>query len=325
QNCGKKDTLIIFLTLERAELVPNSPRIASKDQTSLLAPLGQAAKMTCDATGEPPPMIIWISPTNEIITSSSVRYQILNDGTLIIKKPGHSDKGVYRCLAKNVAGQAEKRYALEPGRKPQIRGTAAPMKISFGQTLNMPCTVEGWPQATIIWTMPNGLVLDRPQVIGRVTYYSNGTLQLRETAKFDRGTYICKATNSFGTSTLSYPVTIMVFPPQITSAPPSITRVTKGSPVTLNCIATGIPKPDISWTLPGRTTLVPNNRFTVLGGIHMTEDGSLVIQDPSLMNSGIYKCNAKNALGMDFKHIYICFELCNMCKGIGNKTQNRFR
>ncbi|XP_049340302.1 matrix-remodeling-associated protein 5 [Astyanax mexicanus] len=503
-TCYAKNTLGEDAMKVNVQVVPNSPRIASKDQTSLLAPLGQAAKMTCDATGEPPPMIIWISPTNEIITSSSVRYQILNDGTLIIKKvtmadqgkyacvarnsagddiknvklqvevrephidgksghterkvlavfyqtlllhckadgmpepqitwttsygmslpspyiggrfqvhrngtlelrgvrktdegqflcvaknyfgeaslavdlevaslaekpsfpmpnievlslkpdgdditlacraigkpkpefvwilpnstvlapgmklkrfihslengtlhiiqPGHSDKGVYRCLAKNVAGQAEKRYALEPGRKPQIRGTAAPMKISFGQTLNMPCTVEGWPQATIIWTMPNGLVLDRPQVIGRVTYYSNGTLQLRETAKFDRGTYICKATNSFGTSTLSYPVTIMVFPPQITSAPPSITRVTKGSPVTLNCIATGIPKPDISWTLPGRTTLVPNNRFTVLGGIHMTEDGSLVIQDPSLMNSGIYKCNAKNALGMDFKATYL--------------------
>ncbi|KAL7886132.1 hypothetical protein AOLI_G00064270 [Acnodon oligacanthus] len=503
-TCYAKNTLGEDAMKVSVQVIPNSPQISSKDQVSLWAPLGHAAQMTCDATGEPPPAIIWISPNNEIITSSSVKYQILNDGTLIIKKvtladqgkyacvarnsagddiknvklqvevrephingkggrteskvlavnyqtlllhckaegmpephimwttsygmslpapyvggrfqvhrngtlvlrgvrktdegqflcvaknylgetslavdlevaslaekpsfpmpnievlplkpdgdditlecraigkpkpefvwilpnstvlapgmklkrfihalgngtlhiiqPVPSDKGVYRCLAKNVAGQAEKRYALEPGRKPQIRGTAAPMKISFGQTLNMPCTVDGWPQATITWTLPNGLVLDRPQVIGRVTYLSNGTLQLRETAKFDRGTYICKATNTFGSSTLSYPVTIMVFPPQITNAPPSITRVTKGSPVTLNCVATGIPKPEISWTLPGRTTLVPNNRFIALGGIHMTEDGSLVIQDPSLMNSGIYKCNAKNALGMDFKATYL--------------------
>ncbi|KAL7863700.1 hypothetical protein SRHO_G00126840 [Serrasalmus rhombeus] len=503
-TCYAKNTLGEDAMKVSVQVIPNSPRISSKDQASLWAPLGHAAQMTCDATGEPPPAIIWISPNNEIITSSSVKYQILNDGTLIIKKvtladqgkyacvarnsagddiknvklqvevrephingkggrteskvlavsyqtlllhckaegmpephimwttsygmslpapyvggrfqvhrngtlelrgvrktdegqflcvaknylgeaslavdlevaslaekpsflmpnievlplkadgdditlecraigkpkpefvwilpnstvlapgmklkrfihalgngtlhiiqPVPSDKGVYRCLAKNVAGQAEKRYALEPGRKPQIRGTAAPVKISFGQTLNMPCTVDGWPQASITWTLPNGLVLDRPQVIGRVTYLSNGTLQLRETAKFDRGTYICKATNTFGSTTLSYPVTIMVFPPQITNAPPSIIRVAKGSPVTLNCVATGIPKPEISWTLPGRTTLVPNNRFTALGGIHMTEDGSLVIQDPSLMNSGIYKCNAKNALGMDFKATYL--------------------
>ncbi|KAI4883254.1 hypothetical protein NFI96_015883, partial [Prochilodus magdalenae] len=502
-TCYAKNTLGEDAMKVSVQVVPNSPRISSKDQVTLWAPLGQAAQMTCDATGEPPPTIIWISPNNEIITSS-VKYQILNEGTLIIHKvtladqgkyacvarnsagddiknvklqvevrephingkrgrteskvlavsyqtlllhckaegmpepqimwttsyglslhspyvggrfqvhrngtlelrgvrktdegqfvcvaknylgeaslavdlevaslaekpsfpmpnievlplkpdgdditlecraigkpkpefvwilpnstvlapgmklkrfihslgngtlhiiqPVPSDKGVYRCLAKNVAGQAEKRYALEPGRKPQIRGTAAPVKTSFGHTLNMPCTVDGWPQATITWTLPNGLVLDRPQVIGRVTYLSNGTLQLREAAKFDRGTYVCKATNTFGSSTISYPVTIMVFAPQITNAPPSITRVTKGSPVTLNCIATGIPKPEISWTLPGRTTLVPSNRFTALGGIHMTEQGSLIIQDPSLMNSGIYKCNAKNALGMDFKATYL--------------------
>ncbi|KAK1804265.1 hypothetical protein P4O66_020302, partial [Electrophorus voltai] len=503
-TCYAKNTLGEDAMKVSVEVIPNSPQISSKDHMSLWAPLGQSVQMKCDATGEPVPTIIWISPNNEIITSSSVKYQILNDGTLIIKKvtladqgkyacvarnsagddiknvnlqvevrephingkrgqtvskilavsyqtlllhctaegmpepqvtwttsygmslptpyvggrfqvhkngtlelrglrktdegkflcvaknylgeaslvidlevaslaekpsfpvpnievlplkldgdditlkcqavgrpkpefvwilpnttvlasgmklkrfihssgngtlyiiqPVPSDKGVYRCLAKNVAGQAEKRYALEPGKKPQIRSTASSMKISLGQTLSMPCTVDGWPQATITWTLPNGLVLDRPQVIGRVTYLSNGTLHLREIAKFDRGTYTCKATNMFGSSSLSYPVTIMVFPPQITNPPPSIIRVAKGSPVTLNCIAAGIPKPDISWTLPGRTTLVPNNRFTALGGIHMTKDGSLVIQDPSLMNSGIYKCNAKNALGTDFKATYL--------------------
>ncbi|XP_076878588.1 matrix-remodeling-associated protein 5 [Brachyhypopomus gauderio] len=503
-TCYAKNTLGEDAMKVSVQVVPNPPQISSKEQASLWAPLGQSVQMKCDATGEPPPTIIWISPNNEMITSSSVKYQVLNDGTLIIKKvalsdqgkyacvarnsagddiknlklqvelrephingkrgrtdskvlavsyqtlllhctaegtpepqimwttsygmslpapytggrfqvhkngtlelrglrktdegkflcvaknylgeaslaidlevaslaekpsfpmpnievlplkpdgdditlkcravgrpkpefvwilpnatvlapgmklkrfihslgngtlhiiqPVPSDKGVYRCLAKNVAGQAEKRYALEPGRKPHIRSTATSVKISLGQTLNMPCTVDGWPQATITWTLPNGLVLDRPQVIGRVTYLSNGTLQLKEIAKFDRGTYTCKATNMFGSSSLLYPVTIMVFPPQITNAPPSIIRVAKGSPVTLNCIAAGIPKPDISWTLPGRTTLVPNNRFTALGGIHMTEEGSLVIQDPSLMNSGIYKCNAKNALGTDFKATYL--------------------
>uniref|UniRef100_A0AAR2LNA4 Ig-like domain-containing protein n=1 Tax=Pygocentrus nattereri TaxID=42514 RepID=A0AAR2LNA4_PYGNA len=356
-TCYAKNTLGEDAMKVSVQVIPNSPRISSKDQVSLWAPLGHAAQMTCDATGEPPPAIIWISPNNEIITSSSVKYQILNDGTLIIKKvtladqgkyacvarnsagddiknvklqvevrephingkggrteskvlavsyqtlllngtlelrgvrktdegqflcvaknylgesslavdlevaslaekpsflmpnievlplkadgdditlecraigkpkpefvwilpnstvlapgmklkrfihalgngtlhiiqPVPSDKGVYRCLAKNVAGQAEK---------------PAPVKISFGQTLNMPCTVDGWPQASITWTLPNGLVLDRPQVIGRVTYLSNGTLQLRETAKFDRGTYICKATNTFGSTTLSYPTAL---------------------------------------------------------------------------------------------------------------------
>ncbi|XP_016103181.1 matrix-remodeling-associated protein 5-like [Sinocyclocheilus grahami] len=269
---------------------------------------GDDISLECRATGKPKPVFLWILPNGTALNPGMklrrfIHY--LGNGTLHITQPGVIDKGVYRCLAKNVAGQAEKRYALEPGQKPQIRSTASTMKISFGQTVNMPCNADGWPQAKITWTLPNGLVLDKPQIIGRVTYLSNGTLQVKETSKFDRGTYTCKATNTFGSSTLSYPVSIMVFPPQITHAPPSVTRVNRGSPVILTCIAAGIPKPDISWTLPGRTTLVPNSRFTAQGGIRMTEEGNLVIQDPGLMNSGIYKCNARNALGTDFKATYL--------------------
>ncbi|XP_065124026.1 matrix-remodeling-associated protein 5 isoform X1 [Paramisgurnus dabryanus] len=273
-----------------------------------LKPDGDDIALECRATGKPKPEFVWILP-NGAALNPGIKLQrfthYLGNGTLLITRPLVIDKGVYRCLAKNIAGQAEKRYTLEPGQKPHIRSTPATMKISFGQTLNMPCTVDGWPQATITWTLPNGLVLDKPQVIGRVTYISNGTLQLKETSKIDRGTYTCKATNTFGSSTLSYPVSIMVFPAQITHAPPSVLRVRKGSPVILNCIAAGTPKPEISWTLPGRTTLVPNNRFTGQNGFHMTEEGNLVIQDPGLMNSGIYKCNAKNALGTDFKATYL--------------------
>ena len=179
------------------------------------------------------------------------------------------------------------------------------MKITYGLNLNLPCTVDGWPQASITWTLPNGLILNKHQTVGRVSFLANGTLQLRQVTTFDKGTYVCKAFNSFGSSTLSYPVAVMVFPPRITNMLTSITRVNRGTTVTLNCVATGIPKPDISWTLPGRTTLVPHNRFTMQGGIHMTEDGSLVLQSSVLMNSGIYKCNAKNALGTDFKSTYL--------------------
>uniref|UniRef100_A0A8C3A6W8 Ig-like domain-containing protein n=1 Tax=Cyclopterus lumpus TaxID=8103 RepID=A0A8C3A6W8_CYCLU len=242
--------------------------------------------LECPARGKPNPEFAWVLP-NGTMLKPGVRLQRfthhLAKGTLHISHPVASDKGVYRCLAKNVAGQAEKRYhSNEPKSITKTHLTAS-----------------------ITWTLPNGLVLDKPQTIGRVFFFANGTLQLRQVATFDKGTYICKASNSFGSSTLSYPVAVLVFPPRITNTLTSITRVNRGSPVKLNCVATGIPKPDISWTLPGRTTLVPHNRFTVQGGIHMTEEGSLVIQNLMLMNSGIYKCNAKNALGTDFKSTYL--------------------
>ncbi|XP_077588431.1 matrix-remodeling-associated protein 5 [Stigmatopora nigra] len=264
--------------------------------------------LQCSARGKPKPEYVWVLPNGTLLIPG-VRLQRFThhreNGTLWISRVSTSDKGVYSCLAKNVAGQAEKRYALEAGRKPVIRGPTGGIKITYGQTLNLHCITDSWPQATIAWTLPNGFTLDKPQSIGRVTFHANGTLQMRQIATFDKGTYTCKASNSFGTSTLSYPITVMVYPPRITSMLPSISRVNRGTPVKLNCVATGVPKPDISWTLPGRTTLIPHNRYIVQGGIHMTEEGSLVIQNPVLMNSGIYKCNAKNALGTDFKSTYV--------------------
>ncbi|XP_077388964.1 matrix-remodeling-associated protein 5 [Festucalex cinctus] len=304
-NLGEASLLVELDVAPVAEkpsfAVPNIELISIKENSGGL-------HLHCTARGKPNPEYVWLLPNGTMLLPG-VRLQHFthyrSNGTLWISQLAASDKGVYRCLAKNVAGQAEKRYALEAGRKPVIRGSTGGIKITYGQTLNLHCTVDGWPQASITWTLPNGFTLDKPQSIGRVTFLANGTLQMRQMATFDKGTYICKATNSFGTSTLSYPITVMVHPPRITSMLPSITRVNRGSPVKLNCVATGVPKPEISWTLPGRTTLVPHNRYIVQGGIHMTEEGSLVIQNPVLMNSGIYKCNAKNALGTDFKSTYL--------------------
>lgn len=269
---------------------------------------GSHITLQCLATGKPKPELFWILPNNTQLIPGTRLHRFTHftgSGILQIASPMTTDKGIYRCLAKNVAGQAEKRYELQTGKKPYIRGGGGPMKITFGKMLNMPCLVEGWPEARVVWTLPNGLALVKPQLTGRILFLENNTLQVKDIATFDRGIYTCKATNIYGSSFLSYSVTVMVYPPQITTAAPSVMRVYRGSSVSLDCIATGIPKPDISWTLPGSTTLIPSSRFIAQGVIHMTEEGSLVIQNPGLMDSGIYKCNAKNVLGTDFKATYL--------------------
>jgi peroxidase len=35
------------------------------------------------------------------------KYNVLDDGTLMIKNPEKSDQGVYECVAKNVLGEAK--------------------------------------------------------------------------------------------------------------------------------------------------------------------------------------------------------------------------
>uniref|UniRef100_A0A8C3A5T1 Ig-like domain-containing protein n=1 Tax=Cyclopterus lumpus TaxID=8103 RepID=A0A8C3A5T1_CYCLU len=265
------------------ELVgPNAPKITLKSQSLVTVKLGESAKLSCHATGQPTPKIMWISPRNYVISLSSDKFQVMDDGMLLVKKVILADEGKYACVARNSAGDDVKNIKLEAElQEPFINGmkgrsTTKVLAVSY-QTALLDCRVEGKPEPRVWWVTPYGHSLPTPYLGGRFQVHRNGSLELRGVRKTDEGgTYICKASNSFGSSTLSYPVAVLVFPPRITNTLTSITRVNRGSPVKLNCVATGIPKPDISWTLPGRTTLVPHNRFTVQGGIHMTEEGSLL-------------------------------------------------
>uniref|UniRef100_A0A8C4EFY1 Ig-like domain-containing protein n=1 Tax=Dicentrarchus labrax TaxID=13489 RepID=A0A8C4EFY1_DICLA len=99
--------------------VPNIEILPIKQGSGLLS-------LECPARGKPNPEFAWLLPNGTMLIPGARLQRFihhLGNGTLQISQPVASDKGVYRCLAKNVAGQAEKRYSLEAGRKPLIRGS----------------------------------------------------------------------------------------------------------------------------------------------------------------------------------------------------------
>uniref|UniRef100_A0A8C5CCG2 Ig-like domain-containing protein n=1 Tax=Gadus morhua TaxID=8049 RepID=A0A8C5CCG2_GADMO len=213
--------------------------------------------------GEPFGKVSWSLPDGTVINNAlqsddsgvrNRRFVIFDNGTLLLQQMGKKDEGDYTCHAKNKLGRDERKVKVTV--TPDAPKISPESHLLATARLSLPCSVDDWQQASISWTLPNGRLLDKPQHTGRLSFFANGTLQLKEVATFDKGTYVCKASNTFGSHTLSYPVTVMVFPPRITKAPASVTRIHRGSPVTLGCLASGVPKPEISWTLPGRTTLV---------------------------------------------------------------------
>uniref|UniRef100_A0A8C5C4B2 Ig-like domain-containing protein n=1 Tax=Gadus morhua TaxID=8049 RepID=A0A8C5C4B2_GADMO len=222
----------------KVTVTPDAPKISPESHLLATARLGESAKFVCQATGEPRPRILWISPGHHIISVSSDRYQVMENGVLVVKRVTLADEGKYTCIARNPIGEDVKNFQMEvETQEPSINGitgrsTSRVLAVSY-QTTQLDCKAEANPEPRVSWITSYGQQLPAPYAGGRV------------------------------------------------------------------------PKPEISWTLPGRTTLVPHSRFTVQGGIHMMEDGSLVIQNPMLTNSGIYKCNAKNALGTDFKSTYL--------------------
>ncbi|XP_061575460.1 immunoglobulin superfamily member 10 [Cololabis saira] len=270
---------------------------------------GKTAVLNCSADGQPKPEIIWILPNGTrftVGTSHDSRYQPGSDGSLVIHNSQREDSGNYRCGAKNLAGYVEKLIILNIGHKPYIltRPKGIIRSIS-GELLFLHCLSDGNPRPRIYWTIPGGHTLTRPQVLGRYQLFENGTLKIQDTTLRDRGNYICRARSDAGEAVLTVSVSVIAYPPRITSGPPPSMRTATGTPIQLNCAATGIPKPEITWELPDQSVLSAAEEGRPMGSEMLHPQGTLIIQRPTTSDSGKYKCFAKNLHGTDSKITYV--------------------
>ncbi|XP_075065124.1 leucine-rich repeat neuronal protein 3 [Mixophyes fleayi] len=83
---------------------------------------------------------------------------------------------------------------------------------------------------------------------------------------------------------------------------PSDLDVRTGSSVSLHCRATAEPEPEIYWITPLGSKLQPN---TVSGQFYVHSEGTLEINNISLLEAGLYTCVAKNLVGADLKTVMI--------------------
>lgn len=271
--------------------------------------VGRTAVLNCSADGQPTPDIIWTLPNRTRFTGAQglegSRYHLGKDGTFVIYNSSIEDSGKYRCAAKNKVGYIEKLVVLEVIQKPYIltRPKGIIRGIS-GQSLFLHCLTDNI-QSTITWTTPGGFVLARPQVSGRYQLMENGTLVVHETTMQDRGNYVCRVTNDAGEAVLAVSVIIIAYPARITNGPPPATKGVTGVPVHLQCVANGIPTPDIVWELPDRSILATNGKGQPVGSELLQAQGTLIIRNPTRMHSGNYKCIAFNYLGRDTRTTYM--------------------
>ncbi|XP_041849981.1 immunoglobulin superfamily member 10 [Melanotaenia boesemani] len=271
--------------------------------------IGKTTVLNCSADGHPIPEIIWTLPNGTLLNSGSSHgshHQLGDDGTLVIYNAQKKHSGKYRCGAKNFLGYIEKLIILNIGQKPYILTRPKGMIRSMsGEPLFLHCLSDGSPRPRIYWTIPGGHTLTRPQVLGRYQLLGNGTLIVQDTTLHDRGNYICRARNDAGEAMLTVPVSIIAYPPRITAGTPSNVRAVIGKPIQLNCAASGIPKPEITWELPDHSVLSAAEQGRPLGSEMLHPQGTLIIQKPTVSDTGPYKCLAKNHLGTDSKVTYV--------------------
>ncbi|KAM7365231.1 hypothetical protein PAMP_016176 [Pampus punctatissimus] len=300
RNEGGEVRLVVNLDVKK---LVERPQIRGPKTDTLSLTVGNAMTLNCSFESTMLPHITWILPNGTPLLSGAqfTKFHHRPDGSLIISNPSVAEAGTYRCLGYNSGGLVEHTVTLSRGRKPEINNKYnTPVSVMNGETLLLHCLTSGEPLRQT-WTLPSGVLLNRSQRAGRYAVLSNGTLAIQQVSVYDRGSYVCRAANEYGSSLLSVSVIVIAYPPRITSGPPSVTYAKRGVAVQLNCIATGIPRAEVAWETPDKLRLAVTTQPRLFGNKYLHPQGSLIIQNPTQRDAGIYRCTARNAIGIDSK------------------------
>lgn len=300
RNEGGEVRLLVNLDVKELVKTPQS-RGFKMDNLSLT--VGKTMTLNCAFENLTLPHVTWVLPNGTPLLSGARFSKMFHrsDGSLIINNPSVSESGMYRCQGHFSEGLVEHKFVLSPGRKPEINTRYnSPVSVKNGDTLLLHCLTSGDP-LRLTWTLPSGVVLNKPQRAGRYSVMHNGTLVVQQAAVYDRGSYVCRAANEFGSSLHAVSVIVIAYPPQITNAPPSVTYAKRGVAIQLNCVANGTPRVEIAWETPDKTRLAVSAQPRLFGNKYLHPQGSLIIQNPTQKDAGIYRCTARNAIGIDSK------------------------
>ncbi|KAM3729101.1 Hemicentin-2 [Dirofilaria immitis] len=255
-------------------LVP--PKITEEAFRTIESILNQTIHIGCKTTGIPMPKIIWSFNGRTIFPSEKI--QILNNDTLLVLKEVQvNQEGRYSCMATNKVGKAEADAFLQVIEPPRILTSDDELKVIEGQGQTIRCEVSGSPVPKVEW-FKNG-----QQFNASIAQSSSNLhyIHLREAQVSDAGRYTCIARNRAGEHRVTTQLYVLV-PPMIMEGE-RIVQVKENTSLTLDCIATGNPKPIIVWKRDGRPLDTRSPRF--------------VITSSKVSDGGRYTCEARNEAG----------------------------
>uniref|UniRef100_A0A8C1JRM3 Neural cell adhesion molecule 1a n=1 Tax=Cyprinus carpio TaxID=7962 RepID=A0A8C1JRM3_CYPCA len=188
--------------------------------------LEEQITLTCEATGDPTPNIIWsfgrrVFTENEqsldgnVIVRSDARVS-----SLTLKYVQFTDAGQYLCTARNSIGQDIQSMYLEVRYAPKIQGPAAVFTWE-GNPANITCEALAHPGAFVSW-FRDGQLLPSANTTNVKIYNTPAAsfLEVTPESQNDFGSYNCTATNVIGTESKEF----ILVQADVPSAP-SIERV----------------------------------------------------------------------------------------------------
>ncbi|XP_061922534.1 neuronal cell adhesion molecule a isoform X10 [Entelurus aequoreus] len=288
------------------EGLPQPPTITLQSPKDYIFDPRENIVIHCEAKGKPHPSFSWTrNGTHFDVEKDSKVLMKPGSGTLVIDISGEKAEayeGTYQCTAHNDHGTAvSNNIVIRQSRSPLwSKERIEAITVQLGISLVLQCRPPaGLPPPVIFWMDNNfqKLPLDK-----RVSQALNGDLYFSNVLAEDtRNDYICYARFPH-TQTIQQKqpisVTVQETNPAREQGPGFLTplgatstkMVLRGETLQLECIAEGLPTPDMSWQKDGGE--LPTSRVSFLN-----YKKTLKISDVGEADAGDYTCTATNRLG----------------------------
>ncbi|XP_055767760.1 neuronal cell adhesion molecule-like isoform X9 [Salvelinus fontinalis] len=288
------------------EGLPQPPTITHQSSKDFIIDPRENILIYCEAKGKPHPSFSWTrNGTHFDVEKDSKVLMKPSSGTLVIDISGEKAEayeGIYQCTARNEHGTAvSNNIVIRQSRSPLwSKERKEAIMVQVGVSLVLQCRPPaGLPPPIIFWMDNN---FQRLPQNTRVSQALNGDLYFSNVLLDDtRNDYICYARFPH-TQTIQQkqPITVKVLDNSPSGerrpsfmAPPgrsSTQMALRGGVLELECIAEGLPTPEVSWYKESGD--LPSSRMS----FHNFQK-TLKIADVMEADAGDYRCTAKNSLG----------------------------
>ncbi|XP_023236837.1 Down syndrome cell adhesion molecule-like protein Dscam2, partial [Centruroides sculpturatus] len=260
---------------------------------------GSPAELTCVAQAYPLPTYRWYKKIKSRLIPIEQRVGLLvASGSLYFQQTNIRDSGIYICIVNNSAG--EKRLESTLTVTAPLKAEIQPKRIvvDSDKSVTLTCNVSGYPIEGITWLKDQKPIMTNG---GKVRLVSREVLRINSVGREDKGIYQCYARNGEDSAQAATELALGETSPVFLDT--FIDKTTQPGPsVSLQCVATGTPLPQITWTLDGYP--VPDNDRVRVGD-YVSRSGNVVshvnISSVRVEDGGHYVCTAANEVG-DLRH-----------------------
>ncbi|CAL9698012.1 unnamed protein product [Knipowitschia caucasica] len=285
---------VLLCCLQNTTSLPDEVPVFTEEPMSVVQKLGGSVSLRCSVRPTSA-NISWRLNGAEVVQGDLG--VVLGPSSLFIPTLTNTTLGRYQCVARTAAGAlasvpanvtAAKLRDFEPDDQQEI-------EVDEGNTAVIECHVpESQPKAQVRYSVKQEWLETSK---GNYLIMPSGNLQIANATLEDEGPYKCAAynpiTQEVKTSTSADRLRIqrstseaarIIYPPDSRSI-----MVTKGQRLVLECVASGIPTPQVTWAKDGLDLRSHNNTRFLLS--------NLLIDAVSEEDSGTYLCRADNGIG----------------------------